>query len=269
MVFFTSHIMPAINFTNRNWSSGGLIRSAYLLAVEGNIKKRGLSKGRFNGSEKIGKTICVLIWMNSVRSGTRIYLAQRICGCSLKIQRVPVQQRSVVCWKHFPHYWPFVRRIHWSPVSSPHKIQWCGALFFSLICAWINSGENNREVDHLRRHLANYDVIVMGSCHDPNIFVTGGTRSCCTWLWQPMVPSLLVNVTFWWHVDEYRHATLYFLSHCIWPNWVLWKYWRIYELMASQYTANLGVAGQTDAKGGTLPISSVSVHTYCLSNKNK
>ena len=154
----------------------------------------------------------------------------------------------------------------WVPLTRSSDAELC---FFSLICAWINSGENNREVDHLRRHLANYDVIVMGSCHDPNIFVTGGTRSCCTWLWQPMVPSLLVNVTFWWHVDEYRHATLYFLSHCIWPNWVLWKYWRIYELMASQYTANLGVAGQTDAKGGTLPISSVSVHTYCLSNKKK
>ena len=45
---------------------------------------------------------------------------------------------DVIKWKHFPRYWPFVRRIHRSPVNSPHKGQWRGALMFSLICAWIN-----------------------------------------------------------------------------------------------------------------------------------
>ena len=39
-------------------------------------------------------------------------------------------------WKQFLYYWPFVRGIHCSPVESPHKGQWCGALMFSLICAW-------------------------------------------------------------------------------------------------------------------------------------
>ena len=37
------------------------------------------------------------------------------------------------------NYWPFVRGIHrWihrSPVNSPHKDQWRGALMFRLICA--------------------------------------------------------------------------------------------------------------------------------------
>ena len=41
-------------------------------------------------------------------------------------------------WKHFPRYWAFVRGIHRSPVNSPYKVQWGGALVFSLICAWIN-----------------------------------------------------------------------------------------------------------------------------------
>ena len=45
---------------------------------------------------------------------------------------------DVIKWKHFPHYWPFVRGIHRSPVNSPHKGQWRGALMFSLICVWIN-----------------------------------------------------------------------------------------------------------------------------------
>ena len=63
--------------------------------------------------------------------------------------------------KHFPRYWPFVRGIHRSPVNSSHKGQWRGALMFSLICAWINSWVNNHEAGDLRRHRANYDVMVM------------------------------------------------------------------------------------------------------------
>ena len=43
---------------------------------------------------------------------------------------------DVIKWKHFPHYWPFVKGIHQSLVNSPHKGQWCGAMMFSLICAW-------------------------------------------------------------------------------------------------------------------------------------
>ena len=45
-----------------------------------------------------------------------------------------------------------VRGIHRSPVNSPHKGQWRGALMFSLICAWINGWVNNREAGDWRRH---------------------------------------------------------------------------------------------------------------------
>ena len=37
---------------------------------------------------------------------------------------------GVIKWKHFPRYWPFVRGIQRSPVNSPHKGQWRGALMF-------------------------------------------------------------------------------------------------------------------------------------------
>ena len=48
-----------------------------------------------------------------------------------------------------------------SPVNSPHKGQWCGALMFPLICDWINGWVNNREAGYLRRHRAHYYVTVM------------------------------------------------------------------------------------------------------------
>ena len=68
---------------------------------------------------------------------------------------------DVIKWKHFPRYWPFVRRIHRSPVNSPHKGQWRGALMFTLICARIKGWVNNCEAGDLRRKRAHYDVIVM------------------------------------------------------------------------------------------------------------
>ena len=48
-----------------------------------------------------------------------------------------------------------------SPVNSPHKGQWRGALKFSMVCARINGWVNNHEADDLRRHRAHYDVNVM------------------------------------------------------------------------------------------------------------
>ena len=48
-----------------------------------------------------------------------------------------------------------------SPVNSPHKGQWRGALMFSLICAWINSWVNNQDAGDLRRHRTQYDVAVV------------------------------------------------------------------------------------------------------------
>ena len=87
-------------------------------------------------------------------------LLHRYCHNRL-IAAVPVHD-DIIKWKHFLRYWPFVRGIHRSPVNSTHKGQWLGAWKFSLICTWINALVNNREAGDLRRHSAQYDVIVMG-----------------------------------------------------------------------------------------------------------
>ena len=82
---------------------------------------------------------------------------------------------DVIKWKHFPRYWPSVRGIHWSPVNSPHKGQWRGALMFSWICARINDWVNNREAGDLRRHQAHCDVIVM-ICLNGSLAIAVGVR---------------------------------------------------------------------------------------------
>ena len=81
-----------------------------------------------------------------------------------------VHHDDVIKWRHFPRYWPFVRGIHRSPVNSPHKGQWRGALMFSLTCTWINGCVNNCEAGDLRCHRAHYDVIVM--MESPNLCQT-------------------------------------------------------------------------------------------------
>ena len=69
---------------------------------------------------------------------------------------------DVIKWKHFPHYWQFVRGN--SPVTSEFprtKASDAGLWSFSFIYTWINSWINNGEAGNLRRHRAHYDVTVM------------------------------------------------------------------------------------------------------------
>ena len=69
-------------------------------------------------------------------------------GSSLNL--VPhVKDWDVIKWKHLPGYW--------SPVDSPPKGQWHGALMFSLICAKINFWVNNCEAGYCAHH----DVVIM------------------------------------------------------------------------------------------------------------
>ena len=78
-----------------------------------------------------------------------------------------LQPRWNTWWRHpmetFSALLAFVWGIHRSPVNSPHKGQWRGALMFSLICAWTNRWVNNRMAGDLRRHQSHYDVRVMSN----------------------------------------------------------------------------------------------------------
>ena len=85
---------------------------------------------------------------------------------------ITLSHDDVIKWKHFPLYWSFGKwKIHRSPVDSPHKDQWCGALMFSLIWACTNGWANNRYAGDLRRHRAHYGVTVMSTpCYYLNQF---------------------------------------------------------------------------------------------------
>ena len=82
---------------------------------------------------------------------------------TLEVQMMP--KWRFPWWRHqmetFSALLTICVRNHRSPLNSPHKGRWRGALMFSLICAGINGWVNNREAGDLRRHRAHYDVIVI------------------------------------------------------------------------------------------------------------
>ena len=101
-------------------------------------------------------------------------------------------------WRHQMRLRPFVRGIHRSPVNSPHKGQWRGALMFSLICVWINGWINNRDAGDLRRHLAHYDVTVM-KCQWKLLMQT--TQST---MWGHPISLITINFNPTW-ISNYIH----------------------------------------------------------------
>ena len=112
-------------------------------------------------------------------------------------------------WKHFPRYWPFVWGIHRSPLNFPHKVQWRGALMFSLICGWTNGWVNNRDAGDLRRHGARYDVIVMNTIITLRLnkrFSKQSRRWCFETPWRSL----------WRHCNGYNYY-----ADVAWASWRL------------------------------------------------
>ena len=158
-----------------------------------------------------------------------------------KLQVSPKHKHDdVIKWKHFPRYWPFVRGIHRSPVNSPHKGQWRGALMFTLICARINGWVNNCEAGDLRRNRAHYDVIVMRKDRPQTMSNLGfielthfrseqirqmylAERICtciCIWIDVFVFESKLNKIfvfVFVFEKSKFLYLYLY-LINCIWPQ---------------------------------------------------
>ena len=148
--------------------------------------------------------------MNSI-SDIRCYLESMIMMTHIwkpSNDEIRPKHDDVIKWKHFPRYWPFVRGIHRSPVNSPHKDQWRGALMFTLICVWINGYVNNREAGDLRRHRAHYNVIVMKKGD-----------------WDVIFPG---------NMSSYVHVAIWFSKTCH----LLWC-WNILVLPASLSLTNI------------------------------
>ena len=144
----------------------------------------------------------------------------------------------------FPRNWPFVQGIHRSPVNSPHKGQWHGAMIFTFICAWINCWVNNRNGGDLRRHRAHYDVTVivrraglMRSQQDSERWWS--VPFTCAWLYMRVffilfdlclfitifnfILNYVLIVTFW--ILTYYKIWTMLIIYCF-----IWNYWFFFIL---------------------------------------
>ena len=99
-------------------------------------------------------------------------------------------QHGIIKWKDFPHYWSSVKRIHRSPVDSPHKGQWHRALMFSL-CAWTNSRANSWDAGDLTRHSAHYCFTIMQSGHLSSFKMSRKKENVISWLHDMEILSTL------------------------------------------------------------------------------
>ena len=124
------------------------------------------------------KSTKYLMWNSAILSRLQHVHAEFNDGLWFHKIEITYLRDDVIKWKQFPRYWPFVRWIHRSPVNSPHKGQWRGALMFSLICAWINGSVNNRKAGDLRSYCAHYDVIVILSSHN-TLYIHGSALLGC------------------------------------------------------------------------------------------
>ena len=143
------------------------ILSLLLSLCDGNLTRGFPTTGYWYGASVFGVKLEKLLNYSPIDGGLDDVM-WRHCNLvhSLSIVTARPVVKTVASWwrhqmEHFPRNWPFVRGIHRSPVNSPHKGQWRGALMFSLIWVWINDWVNNREAGDLRRYRAHYDVIVM------------------------------------------------------------------------------------------------------------
>ena len=108
-------------------------------------------------------------------------------------------------WKYFPRYWPFVPGIHRSPVNSPHKGQWRGALMFSLhyndvimraMASQITSLTIVYSTVYSRRRLKKTSKLRVAGLCDGNSPVTGE--------FPAQMASNAENVSIWWVVMDLR-----------------------------------------------------------------
>ena len=130
---------------------------------------------------------------------------------------------DIMKWKPFPHNWPFVRGIHQSLVNFPHKGQWCGALMFPLICAWIKVWVNTGEAGNLRSHHTHYDIVVKERLYIMQYLILGWAhggeadihcRICCHFVISKPAPCWYLRLAACW--TYCCHINWWMATYAIW-----------------------------------------------------
>ena len=129
---------------------------------------------------------------------------------------------DVIKWKPL---WPFVQGIHRSPVSSPHKGQWRGALMCYLIHAWMN-GWVKRWITPvlidplIRLHISYlFNICMLWLFVDKSVIFTAG-----------VIKSLYSSNLSGHQLNQYAHNFTYCICTYCWKVYILTVHWDIYGI---------------------------------------
>ena len=121
-----------------------------------------------------------------------------------------VQSRSnhdhVIKWKHFPHYWPFVRGIHghrWIPRTNASDAEF----WFLFDLRWANSWASNRYAGGLKRYRAHYDVTVMYAQYSPKY---------AQWISRSLPDGLRYGVVRGYHMMTSSNGNIFRVTGLLW-----------------------------------------------------
>ena len=122
---------------------------------------------------------------------------------------------DVIKWKHFPRYWAFVRGIHRSPVDSPHKDHWRGALIF--LSARDSTVKQTVETPVIWDAIALIMTSLYCRCNFPMIYAHGFVLQCFVG-----VLSAVLRILRSWQNGWYLAKQHYENDFLLWVWLVIW-----------------------------------------------
>ena len=128
---------------------------------------------------------------------------------------------DVIKWRHFPYYCGFVRRLHRSPVNSPRKGQWRGALMFSLTWA-LNKRSSKQLWDWW------FETPSRSLCHHCNDSINARYVIYATWIATISFTYCIPVKLPWIYPRAPEIIRLPEISRITWQLW----YWRVMKVTA-------------------------------------
>ena len=100
-------------------------------------------------------------------------------SCStVLVSHVSVWRDDVMTWKRFPHYWPYVKEIHQSPVDFPSQKD-SNAGFDVFLDVSLNNRFNKQP-----RLIEDAMTVMWRHCYEFDQGVSGNDKNEDTWMWM-------------------------------------------------------------------------------------
>ena len=162
-----------------------------------------------------------------------------------------------MAWIRFIHSWPFVGRIHQTPVDIPHKGRWWGAVKFSSLSGCTSTVEHNVEIPSM-------DI--------PNLDMAKGWSSCifdtfCFAVVDSGWPAFWDNLCFTWRLTYVYFVAVRLPDFAMGPRWQyqhISLIFKIYFEARTQTKSTKKIASSCKTWMGFVPQILINWETSCI-----